>query len=85
MVASLLVCVIPYWHEIAELCGEPVVEHLWVSTDKISTYEYIQDSGYEGELLSGCHVLRIIPSGTETINRVSHPFPVLIKLLVRRW
>jgi hypothetical protein len=51
VVATLVIRVISYRHEIEQLRGIPNVEPFWISSDNVATEEDIQNSSNEGELL----------------------------------
>ena len=52
VIAALVVCVVPYGHEVDELCGVPVVKILWVSSNQVSADEDVQDSTDERDLFA---------------------------------
>ena len=68
VVASLMVCVISYGHEIAELRCEPVVEVFRMCSYQVAANEHIQHSGDKRKLLPRRYGFGVIPSCTESLN-----------------
>lgn len=79
-----MIRVVSDWHEIAQLRGKPVVEQVGVSSDKVATDKDVQHTSNERQLLPKRDSLGIIPSRTESVNRIPHPLPVLVQLFVWR-
>ena len=85
MVSPSPICVIPNWHEVAELCRKPVIEEFRMGTYEISREKDIHHASYEGDFLANSNGFGITPTLAESIDRVPHPFLVFVELLLRRW
>lgn len=82
MVASFVVCVVSNRHEIEQLEGVPPVKELWITANQVSTDQDVENSAYEGELLSHRHSLGVVPSSPDFVDALLHSFSISVKLLV---
>ncbi len=85
MVPSSVICKKTDWHEIAELGREPPIKVLRESSNEITTNKDVEHTRDERELLASCYSFGVIPSRSKSLDRMSHAFPVLSQLLIRRW
>ena len=83
MVAALLICIIPDWHEIGKLDGKPQIEKIRMGSNQVSADEDVQHSGDERYLFSSGDRLGVVPSCAEVINRLPHALSVFCELLLR--